>query len=432
MPARVRDAIRTQQENSEILVGWIQLSVVVTFGSLYLISPKTFSEDAPFQPVPWALAGYLLFTAVRLALAYLRRLPAWFLALSVVVDIGLLMGLIFSFHVQYEQPASFYLKAPTLLYVFIFIALRALRFEAGYVALTGLVAAAGWALMVLYVVMAKPFDTMITQDYVEYMTSNSVLLGAEFDKIVSILVVTAIISLALFRARRLLVRAVAEQAAAEDLSRFFAPEIADKIVHSEQQVMAGQGELRQAAILSVDLRGFTKLAMESEPDQVIGMLTEYQSRLVPAIQSCGGSIDKFLGDGIMATFGAAMETDSYAADALRAVDAIMASVDDWNADRRAAGQGELRVGASVATGPVIFGAVGAQSRLEYTVIGEAVNLAAKLEKHTKAEAVRALTTAETWELARQQGLDAARPPEMRPGRPVDGVAGTLDLVVLAA
>ncbi len=432
LPERVKAAIRSQQDDSEVLIGWIQLSVVGTFGTLYLVSPKTFSAEATFEPVPWALAAYFGFTVVRLALAYARRLPGWFLGLSVVVDIGLLMALIFSFHLQYDQPPSFFLKAPTILYVFIFVALRALRFEARFVILTGLVAAAGWLLMVLYVITADPFDTMITRDYVAYMTSNSILLGAEFDKIVSILVVTAIIAVALVRARSLLISSVAEHAAAEDLSRFFAPEVAAKITGAEQQITAGQGELRQAAILSVDLRGFTRLAMELPPDDVIGLLTEYQSRVVPAIHGCEGSIDKFLGDGIMATFGAAMPTETYAADALRAVDAVVAAAAQWNAERRAGGLPEVRIGMAVATGPVIFGAVGDQDRLEYTVIGDAVNLAAKLEKHTKVEAVQGLTTAAGWQLAAQQGYAGADAPEIRAARQVEGVSGALDLAVLAA
>jgi adenylate cyclase len=194
LPERVRQAISDQQDRSEILIGWFQLAVVVTFGTLYLISPKTFSAESPFAPVPWALSFYLGLTVV-----------------------------LWSFHLQYDQPASFYLKAPTLLYVFIFIALRALRFEARYVVLAGVVAALGWGLMILYVVTNDPGDMMITRDYVQYMTSNSILLGAEFDKIISILVVTAIIAVALQRAKGLLVRSVAEQTAAQELSRCATP-----------------------------------------------------------------------------------------------------------------------------------------------------------------------------------------------------------------
>lgn len=91
-----------------------------------------------FAPVPWALGIYFVFTLVRLVLAYRGGVGPAVLYLSIVLDMCLLLGLIWSFHLQYQQPPSFYLKSPTLLYVFIFIALRALWFEARYV-----VAAAG-------------------------------------------------------------------------------------------------------------------------------------------------------------------------------------------------------------------------------------------------------------------------------------------------
>ena len=432
LPLRVRQAIQRQQSASEIAIGWVQLSVVVVFATLYAIAPKTFTADAPFEPVPWVLGAYALFTLVRLGLAYLDRLANWFLILSVVADIALLMGTIWSFHLQYEQPASFYLKAPALLYVFIFIALRALRFEARFILLTGLFAAAGWLGLVFYATVIDPANDMITRDYVLYMTSNSVLLGAEFDKVVSILLVTAILAAAILRARRLLERAVAEGAAAHDLARFFSPDVARRITAAESEVVAGHGEARDAAILNIDIRGFTLLAAEMPPAALIGLLADYQSRLVPVIRRHGGSIDKFIGDGILATFGAARSGDRYAADALRAVDDVMAAVDAWNAERAAIGAAPVRVGAAVAAGRVVFGAVGDSDRLEYTVIGDPVNLSAKLEKHTKTEKVRALADRAAYEAATAQGY---RPPETRAERKqrnIDGVDEPMDLMVLAA
>ncbi len=430
LPERVRKAIQDQGDATERLIGWMQLSVVLIFATLYWVSPKTAPMDGAIQPVPWAIGAYFLFTLLRLFLAYRISLPGWFLLVSILIDMGLLFSLIWSFHIQYMQPASFYLKAPTLLYVFIFIALRALRFEARFVIAAGLAAAFGWLGLVYYVVSVDPSDTMITRDYVAYMTSNSILLGAEFDKIISILVVALILGAALIRGRRLLVRAVAEGAAAQELSRFFAPEIAQKIRGSDRQIAAGSGEARDAAIVNFDMRGFTRYAESHDPDQVMGLLGAYQKLIVPIIQEHGGSIDKFLGDGIMATFGAAAPSKTYAADAVRAVVESIAAAKDWQARNEAEGLPAPRGNAAIATGRIVFGAVGDESRLEYTVIGDAVNLSAKLEQYNKELGASALCDAATVELAEAQAYDGG-PHRRVAAAQVPGVARPVDVVVLA-
>ena len=429
LPERVQQAIRQEQDRSEILIGWIQLAVIATFATLYFLAPKT--AGAAGVITAWAIGAYFGLTVVRLVLAHLFSLPGWILALSVLADMTLLFGLIWSFHLQYDQPPAFYLKVPTLLYVFIFIALRALRFEARYVVLAGVMAAAAWFAMVLYAVTANPWDDTITRDYVRYMTSNSILIGAEFDKIVSILVVTAIIGAGLVRARRLLERAVAEGIAKQDLSRFFAPEIARRITGAGREIMAGAGEARDAAILNLDVRGFTRLARDLDPDAVMAVLADYQSRMVPIIQRHGGSIDKFLGDGIMATFGAARPSATYAADALRAVDELMPAAERWSAEKAADGL-RLAINGAIATGRIVFGAVGDKTRLEYTVIGDAVNLSAKIEKHNKLLGSRALVTAEAYDLALAQGYAPPGPHQRHPNAAVAGVDEPLDVVILAA
>ncbi len=428
LPERIRREIEEAQDRSEILIGWLQLGVVLTFGFLYLLSPKPMTD---FALEPWALGIYLVLTVIRLIWAHRARLPAWSLFLSIVFDIALLMALIWSFHLKYDQPASFYLKAPTMLYVFIFIALRALRFDFRWVLLAGLVAAAGWGGLILYVINVDPSDTMITRNYIQYLTSNSILLGAEFDKIVSILVVTAILAVALQRANRLLVRAVAEQTAAQDLSRFFAPEVAARIKGSDHAITAGSGELREAAILNLDLRGFTKLAETLPPDRVMGLLAHYQSLMVPVIQKHGGSIDKFLGDGIMATFGASAPSETYAADALEACIEVLEVAATWRRDCQARGEPCPEVNAAVATGRILFGAVGDESRLEYTVIGDAVNLSAKLEKHNKTLRVRGLCDTEAYKAALAQGFNPKGAAPERSSATVEGVGHPVEVVVLA-
>jgi len=377
LPARVREAISRAQDASEILIGWIQLGVLLVFAMLYLASPKTFSEEADFAPVPWALSIYFGFTLVRLSISRRRRLPDWFLYVSVVVDMGLLLGLIWSFHLQYEQPPSFYLKVPTLLYVFIFVALRALRFEVRFVVWAGLVAAGGWLLMVLYAISHDP--AMVTRDYVQYMTSNSVLLGAEFDKVISILVVTAILGVAIARAQHLLVQSVVEGSAARDLSRFVPSQVARSITLAEE-VAAGQGEVREATILFSDIEGFTGISERLDPQQLIAVLNEYFSAVTEPIERMGGAINQFQGDAILATFNVPEPRAGHALAAISAALEIQGLLEG-----RTFGEERIRIRSRIGinTGPVLGGLVGTANRLGYTVHGDSVNLAARLEALNK-------------------------------------------------
>jgi len=430
LPTRVTKAIAREQDLSEILVSLIQITAILTFAALYSLAPKAFPPDVPFEPVPVALAFYTVFTLWRLWMACRRRLAYWMLALSVVVDITVLMVTIWSFHLQYQAPPAIYLKAPTLMYVFILIALRTLRFEPTLVILGGLAASTGWLVLVGYALWADP-DIELTRSYADYMMSYKILLGAEFDKIVSILMVTAILAVALHRARKLLYRAAVEQQAAADLSRFFAPEVAGQITQAEEHLVPGMAERREASILFIDLRGFTPISETQPPEETMRLLSEYQALTVDLVRQEGGSIDKFMGDGILASFGATRRSDSHARDAVRALERVIEAGRDWQRDREARGLPAPPVAAALATGPVMFGTVGDADRLEYTVIGDTVNLAAKLEKHAKVERVAGLMPAESLELARRQGLDPAPAWQRREAREVAGTAAPIDIVVLA-
>ncbi len=400
LPARVRETIEAQQDESEILIGWVQLAVVSAFGVLYILAPKTFSEDVAFAPVPWALSVYLLFTVVRLLLAHARRLPHWFVYTSIIVDMSLLLGLIWSFHIQYEQPASFYLKVPTLLYVFIFISLRALRFEVRYVLLSGLAAAFGWLCMVWYVISVDPNDPMITKDYVQYMTSNSVLLGAEFDKVISILMVTLILAAAIARGRNLLIRSVAEGVAARDLSKFVPTEVVKQVTSSEHGIRAGDGEVREATILFTDLEGFTAISESLTPVQLITTLNEYFAAVTEPIERNGGVINQFQGDAILATFNLPERLENHAARAIKAALEIQTIL----ADKRFGDGIALRARVGINTGIVVGGLVGTGERLGYTVHGDEVNLAARLEQLNKEYETQIVVSARTRELAADEAL----------------------------
>ena len=431
LPQHVVRRIAEQDRANEILIGWVQAGLVATFAVLYVASRKTAPPDAVFHPVPWALGIYAAFTAWRLYRAYGEGVHHAMRLASALVDVALLMVTIWSFHIEYGQPAAFYLKAPTLLYIFIFIALRALSLAPGYVLFTGLAAAAGWLALVAYALAGPEGMALVTRDYVAYMTSARVLVGGEIDKVLSIVIVTGLLMVCAARARTLLHRSVAEGAAAGRLAGFLAPDVAAHIVGADDDALRpGAGRQTEAATMFVDMRGFTKLAARLEPNQLIALLGAYQGVAVPVIQSAGGSITTFLGDGVMVTFGATRPSATCAADAFRCAEGLLDALEAWAAERHAAGLPAPGVGIGIALGTVTCGAVGAEGRLEYAVIGDPVNRAAKLQNHTKAEGVRALATPLALARAVEQGYAPARASKVLPARAVAGIAEPIDLVVI--
>lgn len=402
LPARVARLVAEETRTADRLAALVVLGIAGFLGLLYLLSPKALDGAmTEVRPVPMVVILFVLASLFRLWLVRNESMSRVAVFAFIVVDFALFYGLIFSFHLQYEQPAAFYLKAPTFLFVFLLIAVRALRLEPWSVAAAGLVAALGWAMMAAYAAMqAHGFG--ITRDFVTYMTSNAILVGAEIEKIVAILLVTLVLMLAIRRARRQLVAAARGRTAQEDLSRFFPPEIASRIASGEERLEPGQGDVRCAGILVVDLRGFTDFAASHPPEAVMRFLVAYQHRIGAIVATHGGAIDKFLGDGILATFGCTRPTPSPASDALRAACAIADDAAIFLASQNpVAPRG---IGAAVSAGDLLFGTVGDEDRLEFTVIGEPVNLASKLEANNRALGAMISVDGATWTRALREGF----------------------------
>jgi adenylate cyclase len=378
LPRRVQENIALQQQEGEILIGWVQFALVAIFSTLYALAPKT-GAHAMIQPVPWAITFYFAFTVIRLFASYKNYLPSWLLISSVVADMGLLMFLIWSFHIQYEQPATFYLKAPTVMYVFIFIALRTLRFEPRYIAWAGLTAIFGWVCMVGYVLFADPENPMITRNYVDYLTSNAVLIGAEVDKVLSMAAVTLVLFVAIFRGQRILNRAVLDATAAQDLSRFVSREVADRITSSDHAIQPGDGESRIGTVVFTDIEGFSSISEKLTPQKLAETLNEYFEATSKIIDTYGGVITQFQGDLMLITFNAVTPDDNHAVNAVRTAIGIR----ELTQERVFCYGGKLPTRCGVNTGEIIVGAIGSKERMSLTVHGDQVNVAARLEQLNK-------------------------------------------------
>ncbi|MBI3900610.1 MAG: adenylate/guanylate cyclase domain-containing protein, partial [Chlamydiia bacterium] len=156
------------------------------------------------------------------------------------------------------------------------------------------------------------------------------------------------------------------------LNKVVSKEIASKIL--EGNVELG-GEERRITMLFSDIRGFTPLSETMSPQQLIGLLNTYMTHMCAIIDETHGVVDKFVGDEIMALYGAPLDLKEHADQAIEGAMQMMIQLQDWNRNR---GEPHLSIGIGIHTGSVFAGNMGAADRLNYTVVGANVNLAARL------------------------------------------------------
>ena len=196
----------------------------------------------------------------------------------------------------------------------------------------------------------------------------------------------------------LLERVASSRVTAERLARYFSPSVARAIAAEG----ATSKERRDVTVLFVDVRGFTSLAETLDPAEAVTILNEYFEALVDLVFRHGGTLDKYLGDGLLAYFGAPRANPLHARDALRCALAMIDDVKIVNARRRERGAIELRIGIGLHTGPVVVGDVGAARRREFTIIGDTVNVASRVEGLTKLHSVDVVCTSSTREHATEE------------------------------
>ncbi len=196
-------------------------------------------------------------------------------------------------------------------------------------------------------------------------------------------------------------------------SRYVSPKVIDLLRNIPVQELM-KVERRELTILFADLRGFTRVTQEIEPEAVCEMLNTYLSRMVQCVEKYDGTVDKFIGDEIMAVFGAPLHQEDHALRALLCAVAMIESHQAWQRERENVGLKAPAVGIGIVTGEVIVGNIGTEKQMDYTVLGHPVNLAARL--CGAAEGLEILTVAETHKSAQKalkQGVDFKNMPHLK-------------------
>ena len=177
-------------------------------------------------------------------------------------------------------------------------------------------------------------------------------------------------------------------------TRYVAREVVAEVLKDPEHAML-TGERREVTVLFCDIRGFTSMTEHLSPEQVVKVLNEFYTLMIETVFKHDGTLDKFLGDAVMAVFGAPIRHPDHAARAVMTALDMRQAIADLGVRRRAARQGAFEVGIGVSLGEVVAGTVGTEERMEYTVIGDSVNIAAWLQDRAKPGSI--LLTRRTYE-----------------------------------
>ena len=202
----------------------------------------------------------------------------------------------------------------------------------------------------------------------------------------------------------------AEKRVKSTMARYMTKEVADRLLESGEEALGGQAQI--ATVLFSDIRRFTTISEQLGPRETVSMLNDYFTDMIEVIFSHRGILDKYIGDAIMALFGAPYPSADDADNAVRVANEMKQVLRRFNEQRIAAGKAALDIGIGISTGEVVAGNIGSPKRMDYTVIGDTVNLAARRESATKYYGIKVLfsefTAAHLREPIRCRAIDKIR------------------------
>lgn len=412
-PATGRDAaalLREAEVRAERTVGALRMAVSVALALTFLVAVLgTVPEDNAMLERQLLAAGatlgsYFLFGAVTWRLAGAHRSRPWLGWAFAAVDV---LFVAVNVHLTARNtglPTNFGPGFPVVWLAPLVLAFGALRYNPWLQGFQVALLALGLVAMIA----AGDLDDL-PRDQAPAALGYFFGLPPNAMRGAMLLLAGAVLVLAAARARALLRRALEEARRRANLTRYLPPQIAGRLAdRPAAELRAGQRQ--EVTVLFCDVRGFTARAEGMDPAALSAFVTGFRAAVTRAAERTGGVIDKFVGDGAMLVFGVPDPRPDDAARALACADALPREVAAWNP--------AVRIGVGVHHGPVFCGAVGDDSRLEYTVLGDTVNVAARLEQLTKAAGFAVVASADALEAAGQHPEDAGWTP--LPAEPLRG------------
>jgi adenylate cyclase len=405
MGTHVDHVFAETERRTERLLAFLRLLVLVVLAFVFWFVGAWEQGQATMVP----LAGLTAITLAGLAIAGSRFFRPWVPWVFATLDVVFLTHCLAMFAIATGQPLQLALETPAASVIFVFLATAAIRHRPFLVLYSGGLFVVGWAAIWM---LAPAAGSLPPQTFTTDLAR---------------LAVVGLVAFALFiavdRARSTLFKSITEARLRANLSRYFSPQVVEELAHAGRDARAFRSQ--KAAILFADLRGFTALAERMPAEDVAAFLNDFRRRVAEPINRHRGMIDKFIGDGVMAVFGVPQPGLDDAWSAVLGGMGMASAIADWSGERTAQGLPPVRIGIGIHYGNVIAGALGDEHRLEYTVIGDAVNTAARIEEEAASLGATLLISAEV--VAAAPNLERELPLTALPPRSLRGRSGPIRL-----
>jgi adenylate cyclase len=376
LAARVAQVAILEAWRNERRINVVRVGLVVA-GVAMVVAFRLWAGPTVHQTMLWQLAVLSLWLLMGIGIGALgrrARMPLWLPYLSLSSDLVLISAMVAVRMIT--TPGPFGVDGGILA-------------ERMYLMLFPVLISAGLRFELRFIRFAEAMAILCT---VALVVVDITLLGWQFRPFWVLITLLALVGTGRFtalvtvRGRRLITETVKIEREREfvrsTFARYVSSDVARTLLEGDLASLR-RGSSREVTILFSDIRDFTRMSESMEPEAVVAFLNGYFEAMVGAVFDCGGTIDKFMGDGIMAVFGAPVEREQHAELAARAALAMRSALARLNVHRRVDGLEPIRIGVGLHMGQCVVGAIGAEQRLDFTAVGDAVNLASRVEGLTK-------------------------------------------------
>jgi adenylate cyclase len=276
------------------------------------------------------------------------------------------------------------LRWAAFMYFFLFLMQAAFSFRPRLLLWTGLCGAAAWTLGFVWIA-TRP-ETILDPPggitpLAVYLDPNYASLLKYQNEVIAFLLVSAGLALLVRRSRTLVAERVEAERTRGNLARYFSPKVVDTLAARDEPL--GRVRRQSVGVLFADLVGFTTMAEEMTPEEVMALLRDYHGRMEEVVFRHGGCLEKFIGDALLATFGVPDPGPRDATDALACARDMRTALEAWNRERAATGLPALRMGVGLHYGPVVAGDIGSRRSMAFATVGDTTNVTSRLQALTR-------------------------------------------------